>query len=273
VSRTRAARRASRRPNAHQTEERVDTEATEGTPDLDGEGLDADQLTAALSEAVAALPESEAAESHRARARFAAAQLAKVTAAYRQLKDENDEFRQRMTRNIQRGYDERRERLLKFVEILDNLDRALEAAERSYVTEPLIEGLILVRSQLLQTLQAEGLERVPVLGLAYDPNIAEAVQTEPVDDPEHHHVVLKELLRSYRFDGRVIRAGHVVVGQHPDPPAAAPPEQPVPDAEARQDEQELEASVEEIIARSRAQHSLLPDPATVEVDPEPDENE
>ena len=76
----------------------------------------------------------------------------------------------------------------------------------------LIEGLILVRTQLLQTLQAEGLERVPVLGLPYDPSIAEAVQTEEVEEPEHHHVVLKELLRSYRFDGRVIRAGHVVVG-------------------------------------------------------------
>jgi molecular chaperone GrpE len=274
VSRRRASRRAARRATTQETQERAGARTAKGPPDLEAEGLDDDQLTAALSEAVEALPEGEATESYRDRARSAEAQLAKAIAAYRQLKDDNDEFRQRMARNIQRGYDEKRERLLlKFIEILDNLDRALEAAERSYVTEPLIEGLILVRTQLLQTLQAEGLERVPVLGLAYDPSIAEAVQTEEVEEPERHHVVLKELLRSYRFDGRVIRAGHVVVGQHPNPPAAPPAQEPEPDAETWQEDPELEASVEEIIARSRAQQSLLPGQGEGAAEDEPDEDE
>ena len=178
-------------------------------PDEPAEGA------AALNVAVEPPPDEGVLEAFRQRARLAEDRLAEVLAAYRQLKSENTDYRERMARNIERRFSERRERLLlKFIEILDNLDRALEAAERSFATEPLVDGLILVRSQLLQTLQDEGLERVPVLGLAYDPEIAEAVETQPVDDPDHHHLVVKELLRSYRFDGRVVRHGHVVVGQH-----------------------------------------------------------
>jgi molecular chaperone GrpE len=149
-------------------------------------------------------------EFHR-RARLAEDRLAEVLAAYRQVKTENEDYRDRTTRNIERRYEQRRERLLlKFMDILDNLDRALDAAE--HAGNPLIEGLILVRTQLLQTLQEEGLERIPSLGMAFDPAVAESVGSQPVTEPEHHHVVVKELLRGYRLNGRIARASRVVIG-------------------------------------------------------------
>jgi molecular chaperone GrpE len=123
---------------------------------------------------------------------------------------------------VERQFNRRHERLLlKFIDILDNLDRALEAAEQTYAGNPLIEGLILVRTQLLQTLQQEGLERIPVLGLAFDPAMSEAVGTQPVDEPEHDHVVVKEVLRGYRLHGRVARASRVFIGKHVEGGAAA----------------------------------------------------
>jgi molecular chaperone GrpE len=153
-----------------------------------------------------------------ARARLAEDRLAEVLAAYRNVRTENEGYRDRVTKNIERRFEQRRERLLlKFIEILDNLDRALEAAEQSYAAQPLIEGLILVRTQLLQTLQEEGLERIPVLGLPYDPNFSEAVETRAVNEPEHHHVVVKELMRGYRLNGRVARASQVIVGEYRGP--------------------------------------------------------
>jgi molecular chaperone GrpE len=153
-------------------------------------------------------------EFHR-RARLAEDRLAEVLAAYRQVKTENEEYRERATRNIERRFEQRRERLLlKFIDILDNLDRALEAAEQTYAGNPLIEGLILVRTQLLQTLQEEGLERIPALGLAFDPAVAESVGSQPVDEPEHHHVVVKELLRGYRLNGRIARPSRVIIGDY-----------------------------------------------------------
>jgi molecular chaperone GrpE len=151
-------------------------------------------------------------EFHR-RARLAEDRLAEVLAAYRQVKTENEDYRDRTTRNIERRYEQRRERLLlKFMDILDNLDRALEAAEQSYAGNPLIEGLILVRTQLLQTLQDEGLERIPALGLVFDPAVAESVGSQPVEEPEHDHIVVKELLRGYRLNGRIARPSRVVIG-------------------------------------------------------------
>ncbi len=158
------------------------------------------------------------------RARLAEDRLGEVLSAYRKVKTENEGYRDRITKNLERRFDQRRERLLgKFIEILDNLDRALEAAEQSSAGGPLIEGLILVRTQLLQTLQEEGLERIPVLGLPFDPNFSEAVGKAPVADAEHDHVVVKELLRGYRLNGRIARASRVVIGEYAGPGTGAYP--------------------------------------------------
>jgi molecular chaperone GrpE len=168
------------------------------------------------------------------RARLAEDRLAEVMAAYRTLKSENEDFRERQSRNMERRFDQRRERLLlKFIDVLDNLDRALEAAQTSYAGQPLLEGMILVRTQLLQTLQDEGLDRIPVVGLPFDPAVSESVSTAPVKEPEQHHLVVKELLRGYRLSGRVARASRVVIGvfegaRPEDASAAASESAPVP---------------------------------------------
>ena len=167
----------------------------------------ASQGTSGLAPALEPPPDLGAAEAFHQRARLAEDRLQEVLVAYRKLKLDNEAHRDRTAKNIERRFDQRRERLLlKFIDILDNLDRALDAAETSYAGEPLIEGLILVRTQLLQTLQEEGLERIPAIGRPFDPSFAEAVETRPVDDPDNHHLVIKELMRGYRLNGRVARA-------------------------------------------------------------------
>lgn len=229
-------------------------------------------------------PDLGAAEAYHQRARLAEDRLAEVLTAYRKLRIDNEAHRDRTAKNIERRFDQRRERLLlKFIEILDNLDRALEAAETTYAGVPLIEGLILVRTQLLQTLQEEGLERIAVLGMPFDPSVAEAVETRPVDDPDHHHVVMKELMRGYRLNGRVARPVRVAIGEYrgaPQPtgePEGAPlagltvasqpePAQsddtndtPPPERQNDVASGDSEPSLEEIVARAEAQEALFPD--------------
>jgi molecular chaperone GrpE len=161
-------------------------------------------------------PATEAAADDRVRQ--AESRLAEVVEAYRKLKTDNEGFRDRTTRNLERRFDQRRESLLlKFIDILDNMDRALEAAQTAYADQSLLEGLILVRTQLLQTLQDEGLERIPVLGLPFDPHVSEAVATEPVGDVDQGGIVLKELMRGYRLNGRVARASRVVLAEYRSP--------------------------------------------------------
>ena len=202
--------------------------------DPDGPQDDKPGIQPSAQEALEPPPEAGEAEHFERRARLAEDRLTEVLTAYRKVKTENEGFRDRVTRDVERTFNKRHEKLLlKFIDILDNLDRALEAAEQTYAGNPLIEGLILVRTQLLQTLQQEGLERIPVLGLPYDPNVSEAVGTQPVDDPEHDHVVVREVLRGYRLHGRVARASRVFVGQHKSAAAAPPPDEPIGADETR----------------------------------------
>ena len=256
-----------------------EAQSREGTS---GEASDAG--APGLDEALQVPAEGTAAHAYHQRARLAEDRLAEVFAAYRKLKAETEAYKDRLTRNIERRYDQRRERLLlKFIEILDNLDRALEAAEQSFAGDPLIQGLILVRTQLLQTLQEEGLERIPALGLPYDPNFSEAVGTEPVEDPDHHHVVVKDLLRGYRLNGRLARASRVVVGEYTgdaevpgpsiDPDAPTEPMALPTLSEGPEEVPEPpDLSLEEIIARAEAQEALFPDAFGVEPGPKDDED-
>jgi molecular chaperone GrpE len=211
----------------------------------------------------------EAAQAFQRRAKLAEDRLAEVLAAYRQVKTDNEGYRDRITRNLERRFDQRRERLLlKFINILDNMDRALMAAEQTYAGNPLIEGLILVRTQLLQTLQEEGLERIPVIGLPYDPNYSEAVETRPVTEPEHHDLVVKELLRGYRLNGKVARVSRVVVGEYGGAAAAAeaPPDSLIGEGEVAAPETapleppelDSERSLEEIIQRTEREAESQP---------------
>jgi molecular chaperone GrpE len=184
--------------------------------DPDGPPDDDRAVAETAAEPVPSPPPAAGAVEHlERRARLAEDRLTEVLTAYRQVKVENEGFRERVTRDVERQFQRRHEKLLlKFIDILDNLDRALEAAEQTYAGNPLLEGLLLVRTQLLQTLQQEGLERIPVLGLPFDPAFSEAVSTQAVEDPDHDHVVVREMLRGYRLHGRVARASRVVVGQH-----------------------------------------------------------
>ena len=215
-------------------------------------------------------PEPGAAEEYHRRARLAEDRLSEVLGAYRKLKADNESYRQRTTRTIERQFQQRHDAiLLKFMDVLDNLDRALEATQISQVTPPLVQGLILVRTQVLQILQDEGLERIPVLGLPYDPHVSEAMGTEPVTDADHHHVVVKELLRGYKLNGRVARASRVVLGEYAEAPEA-PAREADPAAGPEPPPAEEEPSLEEIIARVESQEALFA--AFVEEHGEPGED-
>lgn len=243
------------------------------------EAVSATAPSPSLSNALESPPEGSVAEAYHRRARLAEDRLAEVLAAYRQLKTENESHRKRVTKNLERRFEQRIEKLLvDFIDILDNFDRALEATEQTYAGNPLIDGLILVRTQLLQMLQEQGLERIPALGLAFDPAHSEAVQTQPVADPDHHHLVVKELLRGYKVHGRVVRPSRVVVGEYSGDPlesvaAPVPETSPIEEAQGAgglaeaapavtdappEPEGEGEPSLEEIINRAEAQEALFP---------------
>ena len=143
------------------------------------------------------------------------AQLAQVMTAYRGLKKETERLRKRIETHQKRRFEQSKNDFIGyFVEVLDNLDRAIDSIENNFDPDAVLEGIILVRSRLVQLLREEGLEKIFVGGQSFDPTHSEAAGIEPVDDASQDNVVLKELQRGYMLKGALLRPARVIVGRY-----------------------------------------------------------
>jgi molecular chaperone GrpE len=99
------------------------------------------------------------------------------------------------------------------VAVLDNFDRAMEAA-RQVGAPSIIDGLEMVHKQLLAALAKNGIEPIAALGQPFDPNLHEALLQQPdADHPEG--TVVAELGKGYRLRDRVLRPSRVAVSIAP----------------------------------------------------------
>ena len=97
---------------------------------------------------------------------------------------------------------------------LDNLYRALAAAQEHGEKGPLVQGVALVKSQLLDVFRRFGITPIDASGQPFDPNLHEAVMQEPRGDTPPG-VVVKVLEPGYRLHERVLRPARVVVAAPP----------------------------------------------------------
>lgn len=96
------------------------------------------------------------------------------------------------------------------LEVLDDLDRTLEAADTS--EDPsLAKGVQLVASKLTSALGSQGLHRIDAVDEPFDPNQHEAVQQQESDEPLDTPIVAQVLRPGYRLGDRVLRPAMVVV--------------------------------------------------------------
>ncbi len=102
---------------------------------------------------------------------------------------------------------------LDLLNVLDNLDRAIEAA-RGAGNDSILSGLDLVQKQFRDTLSKHGVEPITALGQSFDPSLHEAILQQPdADSPEG--TVIAEYGRGYRLHDRVLRPSRVVVSTRP----------------------------------------------------------
>lgn len=103
--------------------------------------------------------------------------------------------------------------------VLDNLDRALEAAEktqteRSPEFQQFYEGIILVNQQVNEILSEMGVSPIASVGEIFDPVFHEAVAMDESDDLPHN-TISEEMLRGFRIGNKVIRHSMVKVATSP----------------------------------------------------------
>jgi molecular chaperone GrpE len=167
------------------------------------EGDDAPEAGASSAEALtSAAPDDEL-----ARAR---AEAAEYRDHLQRLQAEFENYRKRMTRSQERLVDAELQRFVqRLLEVLDEFDLALIAAERQPDFEAFRKGVELVYAKLAETLRTEGLERIEAEGKPFDPNEHEAMMQTGEGDGEPH--VAEVFRQGYTLRGTVIRPASVRV--------------------------------------------------------------
>lgn len=148
------------------------------------------------------------------RAAQAEKQAQEYLAKYRQALHEFEDARARMRKELAKDAERnRREVLVSLLEVVDNLDRAIEAAEKnSSSTEgPLLEGVRLVHRQFLSKLDGFGVTRIDAEGAAFDPLLHEAIAAVPAKDPSAAGRVVGIVRQGYRIGDEVLRPAQVAV--------------------------------------------------------------
>ena len=107
---------------------------------------------------------------------------------------------------------------------VDNLDRALEAAIQSETAdlESMLQGVEMVRRELLGVLSTHAVNVIEAEGAAFDPNLHEAM-AQKEDESVPPGTVIEVLQAGYQLRDRLLRPSRVVVSRKPEGGSAEEP--------------------------------------------------
>jgi len=94
--------------------------------------------------------------------------------------------------------------------VLDNFERALLSVRPGGGADAVVEGIGLIHRQILGTLEKEGLRAMDSVGATFDPELHEAVATDP-DPTQPPHTVTQVFQRGYFLHDRLLRPAMVRV--------------------------------------------------------------
>jgi len=96
--------------------------------------------------------------------------------------------------------------------VLDNFERAMQSLPASEDSQSLQKGLEMVYKTLVEATEKEGLQVIEAEGVAFDPNIHQAVMTD-TDETKESGIILQELQKGFRYKDRVLRPSMVKVNE------------------------------------------------------------
>ena len=122
-----------------------------------------------------------------------------------------DNYRKRVAREQTQILARSGERVVaKLLPVLDDLERALDAAEHHEEVK-VLEGVRMTKDALAAVLASEGVQEIPADG-PFDPHVHEALMTQPAEGVEPGHVA-QVVQRGYRMGDAVLRPARVVVAE------------------------------------------------------------
>jgi molecular chaperone GrpE len=155
-------------------------------------------------------------------------QAAEYLSKYRQASQEFEDARARMRKELAKDAERsRRDVLVGLLEVVDNLDRAIDAAKKAprpgsgqvgtNAGDPLLQGVEMVRQQFLTKLEGFGVKRIDALGEAFNPSLHEAVTSVPAPDDSSDGRVMGVITHGYRIGDEILRPALVAVGKAAQP--------------------------------------------------------
>ena len=138
-------------------------------------------------------------------------ELKSLNDKYLRLAAEFDNYKRLAQRDQREQIRFGNEHLLKeLLPVVDNLERAIKAAQSSTSSDGLVKGVDLTLKQLQGVLGKFGVQSIPTTGQPFDPSGHQAVASVPSTQVPDKHVV-EEFQRGYRLHDRILRPAMVTV--------------------------------------------------------------
>ena len=102
--------------------------------------------------------------------------------------------------------------VVKLLDNIDNLERAVDASKESQNFDSLIEGVNMILNNLKNLLTEEGVEEIEAAGKEYDPYEHKAMITENKEELDDN-VVVQVFQKGYKMKGKVVRPAMVTVNK------------------------------------------------------------
>lgn len=215
-----------------------DERQTQDIRDAEAAALGTLEQEPAASEELAAAGGAEDAEVKLLRAEQAMAALEADKARLEQEKQDYwnrvlratadlENARKRAKRDVDEARMDAQSKVLReMLPVIDNLERALEHAEKTGAMEDkeasaVVEGVKLVLRQFSQALERLGVKALDAVGKPFDPNVHEAIgQLESTEHPPG--AVVQALQKGYLIGERLLRPALVMVAKAPPAPEPEP---------------------------------------------------
>ena len=99
------------------------------------------------------------------------------------------------------------------LDVLDDMDRALEAIAKTDDLESVRQGIVLIDTKLRGALKSRGLAEIEAVGGELDTDLHEAVARIATEDAALKGKIIDVVQKGYKLKDKIIRYAKVVVGQ------------------------------------------------------------
>lgn len=128
---------------------------------------------------------------------------------------ELENYRKRVQRERAQIFETAKAKALEdFLDINDDLQRTLKAAEDLEVNDTFMDGVLLVANKFEEVLNKHGVERIDEVGVPFNVDLHDAMMRQkPQDDSIGSDEVIEVIENGYRLGDRTIRHAKVIVSE------------------------------------------------------------